>query len=177
MAADADGLYRPCVGVAVFSRQGLVFIGRRRFVAELGALTHAWQMPQGGIDPGETPLEAARRELYEETNIRSVALLAETDEWLRYDIPPRLAGVAWKGRYRGQRQKWFAFRFEGDDSEIDVERPGGGGHKPEFDAWRWERMDRVPKLIIPFKRAVYAEVAAAFRRFAAPVRVEGGAAS
>jgi putative (di)nucleoside polyphosphate hydrolase len=166
MAELADGLYRPCVGIAVFNRDGRVFVGRRRFGFELGKLKHAWQMPQGGIDPGETPLEAARRELYEETNIRSVALLAEYGDWLFYEIPAPLAGLAWKGRYRGQRQKWFAFRFEGDEREIDVERPGGGGHKPEFEAWRWERLDRVPKLIIPFKRPVYKQVVGAFTAFA-----------
>jgi putative (di)nucleoside polyphosphate hydrolase len=165
--ADVDQ-YRPCVGITLFNRDGLVFIGRRRFGPETGMLKHAWQMPQGGIDPGETPLEAARRELYEETNIRSVGLLSENEPWLAYDIPTPLAGLAWKGRYRGQRQKWFAFRFEGDESEIDVERPGGGAHKPEFEAWRWEAIERVPELIIPFKREVYEAVTSAFRRYATP---------
>jgi putative (di)nucleoside polyphosphate hydrolase len=125
-------------------------------------------MPQGGIDPGETPYEAALRELYEETNVRSVSLLGEAPNWLDYDIPTPLAGLAWKGRYVGQRQKWFAFRFTGDDSEINVERPADGLHKPEFRAWRWERLERVPELIVPFKRAVYEQVAAEFSRYAAP---------
>lgn len=124
-------------------------------------------MPQGGIDPGEDPYDAALRELYEETSVRSVSLLGETADWLSYDIPTPLAGLAWKGRYVGQRQKWFAFRFAGEESEINVEQPGGG-HKPEFGAWRWERLDRVPALIVPFKRAVYEEVAEQFSRFAAP---------
>jgi putative (di)nucleoside polyphosphate hydrolase len=168
MAKDDADQYRPCVGITLFNRDGLVFIGRRRFGPETGMMKHAWQMPQGGIDPGETPLEAAKRELYEETNIRSVGLLEENELWLAYDIPTPLAGLAWKGRYRGQRQKWFAFRFEGDESEIDVERPGGGAHKPEFEAWRWEAIERVPELIIPFKRDVYEEVASAFRRYATP---------
>ena len=125
-------------------------------------------MPQGGIDAGEEPYDAALRELYEETNVRSVALLGEAADWLSYDIPTPLAGLAWKGRYVGQRQKWFAFRFNGDESEIDVEQPGGGKHKPEFGAWRWERLERVPELIVPFKRAVYEQVAKAFSRFAVP---------
>jgi putative (di)nucleoside polyphosphate hydrolase len=125
-------------------------------------------MPQGGIDDGEAPAVAALRELYEETNVRSVAPLGEMEDWLSYDIPTPLAGLAWKGRYTGQRQKWFAMRFTGEESEIDVEQPAGGAHKPEFGAWRWERLERVPKLIVPFKRAVYEKVADAFARFAAP---------
>jgi putative (di)nucleoside polyphosphate hydrolase len=166
MAGTADGHYRPCVGLAVFNHQGQVFMGRRRFSADVGELEHAWQMPQGGIDPGEDPLAAAARELYEETNIRSVALLGESRDWLTYDIPAPLTGIAWKGRYRGQRQKWFAFRFDGEESEIDVERPGGGGHKPEFDAWCWENLERAPERVVPFKRDVYEAVAAEFSRFA-----------
>jgi putative (di)nucleoside polyphosphate hydrolase len=172
MSVDADAaaganVYRACVGLAVFNRDGLVFVGRRRVGAN-GNLRHSWQMPQGGIDPGETPLEAAKRELYEETNIRSVALLAETGDWHAYDIPTPLAGLAWEGRYRGQRQKWFAFRFEAGDNEIDVERPGGERHKPEFGEWRWEKLERVPELIVPFKRDVYEKIAAEFSRFSAP---------
>ena len=161
-------LYRPCVGLAVFNREGLVFLGRRRM--EGGNPQRAWQMPQGGIDPGETPLQAALRELYEETSMRSVSLLAEAEEWFCYDLPAPLAGQAWKGRYRGQTQKWFAFRFEGDESEIDVSKPGGGRHKPEFSGWRWERLERVPGLIIPFKRQVYERVAEAFAPFTSPAR-------
>ena len=164
--SGGERLYRPCVGLALFNAAGRVFVGRRRLGA--GNLRHAWQMPQGGIDPGESPFDAALRELYEETNVRSVSLLAETPDWLSYDIPTPLAGLAWKGRYVGQRQKWFDFRFTGEESEIDVERPGGGIHKPEFGSWRWERLERVPALIVPFKRAVYKEVAGQFSRFASP---------
>ena len=162
--------YRPCVGLAVFNREGLVFLGRRRVGVETGKSHQAWQMPQGGIDPGETPLQAALRELYEETNIRSVSLLGEAEDWFCYDLPAPLAGQAWKGRYRGQSQKWFAFRFEGDESEIDVSKPGGGRHKPEFSGWRWERLDRVPELIIPFKRQVYERVVEAFAPYARPAK-------
>ena len=161
-------LYRPCVGLALFNREGLVFVGRRKVGANAGNLRHAWQMPQGGVDAGEVPYEAALRELHEETNVRSVSLLGEAPEWFCYDIPTPLAGLAWKGRYVGQRQKWFAFRFLGDDSEIDVERPGGGKHKAEFGAWRWDRLARVPELIVPFKRKVYEQVADAFSAYAVP---------
>lgn len=169
MSKPAESIYRPCVGLAVFNPEGLVFLGRRRVGPETGNLKQGWQMPQGGIDPGETPLQAAVRELYEETNIRSATLLGEAEDWLCYDLPSALANQAWKGRYRGQTQRWFAFRFDGDDSEIDVTRPGGGRHKPEFGAWRWERLDRVPELIVPFKRDVYERVVTAFSRFALPV--------
>jgi putative (di)nucleoside polyphosphate hydrolase len=160
--------YRPCVGVALFNRDGLVFVGRRR--AEAGpehvAGSYAWQMPQGGIDAGEEPLVAAKRELFEETNVRSATLLAEAPDWYAYDLPRDVTGRAWRGRYGGQTQKWFAFRFEGDDSEIDIACPAG--HKPEFDEWRWERLERLPELIIPFKRPVYEKVVAAFAHLAKP---------
>jgi putative (di)nucleoside polyphosphate hydrolase len=168
MASENNAVYRQCVGLAVFNRDGRVFLGRRRSGPETGKLPQAWQMPQGGIDPGETPLEAALRELYEETNIRSVSLLGEASDWFSYDLPAPLAGKAWRGRYRGQNQKWFAFRFDGEDSEIDVAHPGDGKQRPEFTDWRWEDLARVPELIVPFKRAVYDQVAAAFARFAVP---------
>jgi putative (di)nucleoside polyphosphate hydrolase len=161
--------YRPCVGLALFNADGLVFIGRRanKALREHVAPGHEWQMPQGGIDKGETPLEAALRELHEETNVRSAALLAEAPGWLSYDLPHDIATESWKGKWRGQAQKWFAFRFEGADSEINVEEPGG--HKPEFDAWRWERLAATPDLIIPFKRMVYQQVASVFAPFSTPV--------
>ncbi|MQT14197.1 RNA pyrophosphohydrolase [Segnochrobactrum spirostomi] len=161
-AVPVDELpYRPCVGIVLLSADGLVFVGRRAGGEEQVDSAHAWQMPQGGIDGEEDPLEAAKRELYEETGVRSVSLLAETPDWVRYDLPPELVGKAWKGRYRGQIQKWFAFRFEGPDSEIDVLKPPGG-HKAEFAEWRWERLARLPDLVVPFKRAVYEKVVAAF---------------
>lgn len=157
--------YRPCVGVATFNRDGLVFIGRRIDGPEHIDLAHSWQMPQGGIDDGEQPWQAAVRELREETNISSVQRIGEIADWLTYDIPREIVGQAWKGKYRGQSQKWFAVRFTGADSEVDVEHPGGA-HEPEFSGWRWERLQNVPELVVPFKRAVYDRVAAEFQRFA-----------
>jgi putative (di)nucleoside polyphosphate hydrolase len=153
--------YRPCVGTMVLNRDGLVFIGRRTEGPEHVDLTHVWQMPQGGIDEGEEPYPAALRELAEETSIRSVEKLGEIPDWLHYDLPPELVKHAWKGRYRGQKQKWYALAFTGDDSEIDIVHPAGG-HEPEFVEWRWEPMRNLPDLVIPFKRAVYQRVVDAF---------------
>jgi putative (di)nucleoside polyphosphate hydrolase len=157
--------YRPCVGVMVINHAGRVFIGKRREGPEHVDATHSWQMPQGGVDKGEDTYKAALRELREETNIRSVERLGEIAEWLSYDIPRDIVGQAWKGKYRGQKQKWYALRFTGSDGEIDVANPAGG-HKPEFLDWRWEEMDKLPALIIPFKRKVYERVVAEFARFA-----------
>jgi len=156
--------YRPCVGVVVFNRDGLALIGRRIDGPEHVDLTHAWQMPQGGIGAGEEPWPAALRELHEETNIRSVARLGEIAEWLSYDIPPDLIGQAWNGRYRGQTQKWFAVRFIGAESEIDIAHPGGA-HQAEFSVWRWEPLRNIPALVVPFKRPVYERVVAEFEKF------------
>ncbi len=158
--------YRPCVGMMVLNRAGRVFIGRRIDGPEHVDMVHAWQMPQGGIDPGEDPWPAALRELYEETNIRSVQKLGEIEEWLVYDIPSEIVGQAWKGKYRGQQQKWYALRFTGEEKEIDIAHPAGG-HKPEFAEWRWEPMENLSRLIIPFKRKVYERVVKEFAKFAA----------
>jgi putative (di)nucleoside polyphosphate hydrolase len=156
------GNYRPSVGITLINRTGLVFVGRRRSRKQQdSARGHEWQMPQGGIDAGEDPYEAALRELREETNVSSTSLLAEVPDWLTYDLPVDVAKKSWRGRFLGQRQKWFALRFEGADDEIDIATPAGG-HRPEFDAWRWERIERLPDLIIPFKREVYEKVVAAF---------------
>jgi putative (di)nucleoside polyphosphate hydrolase len=159
--------YRPCVGIMVLNRAGLVWAGRRIALAdsEMAGTDLLWQMPQGGIDKGEEAEPAAKRELYEETGMRSVSLLAEAPDWIDYDLPPHLVGIALKGRYRGQRQKWFAFRFEGDESEISI-NPPPGGHEAEFDAWEWKKMEALPGLIVPFKRRVYEDVVAAFRHLA-----------
>jgi putative (di)nucleoside polyphosphate hydrolase len=165
MTRFEDLPYRPCVGMMVLNRAGLAFVGRRIDGPEHVDATHAWQMPQGGVDAGEDPWPCALRELHEETNIRSVEKLGEIEEWLSYDIPRDILGRAWGGKYRGQTQKWYALRFTGDDSEIDVALPAGG-HEPEFAEWRWEPIESLPKLVIPFKRPVYERVVKEFARFA-----------
>ena len=162
MARYEDLPYRPCVGTMVLNAQGRVFIGRRAEGPEHIDETHVWQMPQGGIDPGEEPFACALRELYEETSIKSLEHLGEIDDWLAYDIPREIVGPAWKGKYRGQRQKWFALRFTGKDSEIDIAQPGGGKHDPEFIAWRWEPVENLPDLVVPFKRSIYERVVKEF---------------
>jgi putative (di)nucleoside polyphosphate hydrolase len=162
MSSFEDLPYRPCVGTMVLNPDGLVFIGRRSAGPEHVDPSHEWQMPQGGIDPGENPWPAALRELYEETNIRSVEKVAEAHDWLSYDLPREAAAQAWGGKYRGQTQKWYALRFTGNDSEINILHPGGG-HEPEFFEWRWEPPQNLPELIIPFKRRVYERVLAEFR--------------
>jgi len=166
--------YRDCVGVAVFNRQGKAFIGRRKPEGDPDASSQfgsPWQMPQGGMDHGESPVETAYRELFEETSIKSVHLLAEAPDWIYYDLPDEALGIALKGKYRGQRQRWFALAFTGDDSEIDVLNPGGGKHPAEFDRWRWEELERLPDLIVPFKREAYLKIVAAFADI--PARLRG----
>lgn len=157
--------WRPNVGVALFNPSGLVLIGRRfrDDGPEIILPGLEWQMPQGGIDADENPRDAAMRELWEETGVRSALYLGETD-WLTYDFPP------WHGpqshrlaKFRGQRQKWFALRFTGQESELDPLTPRNG-QEPEFDEWRWERLDRVADLVVPFRREVYREVARRFAR-------------
>jgi len=148
--------YRLGVGIALFNGENKVFVAQR--IDNPGP---AWQMPQGGIDKNEKPLDAAWRELHEETGIRSAELLAESKDWLRYDLPADLAGRLWKGRYRGQEQKWFAFRFTGKESEIDI-----AGPNPEFSAWKWVALKETPNLIVPFKRSLYDQVVQEFARLA-----------
>jgi len=157
--------YRPCAGLTVFNAQGLVFVGRRAGGPEHVDREHVWQMPQGGIDEGEDPYKAALRELYEETNIKSVEKLGEIADWLTYDIPPDIIGQAWGGKYRGQKQKWYALRFTGEDREINVNAPAGG-HEPEFIEWSWVALRDVPDLVVPFKRDTYARVVREFGKFA-----------
>lgn len=159
--------YRPCVGVMVLNSDGLVWTGRRirEENSEYDGSPQLWQMPQGGIDKGEAPIDAAWRELYEETGIKSASLLAEAPEWINYDLPENLIGIGLKGKYRGQTQRWFAFLFEGSEDEIAI-NPPPGGHTPEFDEWEWKPMDELPDLIVAFKRDVYLQVVDAFRHLA-----------
>jgi putative (di)nucleoside polyphosphate hydrolase len=158
--------YRPCAGIMVLNAQGLVFVGRRAGGPEHVDRDHVWQMPQGGIDEGEDPYKAALRELYEETNIKSVEKLGEMPGWLTYDIPREIIGEPWGGTYKGQKQKWYALRFTGDDREINITMPGGGHHAPEFIDWRWASMRDLPDLVVPFKRDIYERVVAEFSKLA-----------
>lgn len=144
--------FRPGVGILLLNPQDRVFVAQR-----LDMQSDAWQMPQGGIDPGEDPRRAAFRELKEEIGTDRAEILAETD-WLDYDLPRALVPKLWKGRYRGQRQKWFAMRFLGSDAEIDI-----AGPEPEFSAWRWAEFERLPALIVPFKRSLYQLLVEEFR--------------
>jgi putative (di)nucleoside polyphosphate hydrolase len=156
--------YRPCVGVMILNKDGLVWAGRRIPVqdGEMEGAQNLWQMPQGGIDHGETALEAATRELYEETGIKSAKLIGEAPDWINYDLPTDLIGIALKGKYRGQSQRWFAFRFDGNEDEIAI-NPPPGGHTAEFDEWAWLAMSELPERIVPFKRRVYEAVVDAFK--------------
>jgi len=156
--------FRPCVGIVVFNKMGKVWAGRRlveRDDENVGA-TKLWQLPQGGIDEGEDAQAAARRELWEETGIKSVEYLTEIAQWLEYDLPPERLGIALGGKYRGQRQKWFAFLFVGDEEEVNIHTPPEG-NKPEFDAWDWVDLETLPMMVVPFKQAVYEAIVLNFR--------------
>lgn len=153
--------YRLNVGAALFNHAGQVFVGRR--ADQPDGAPGVWQMPQGGIDPGEDPAAAVLRELAEEIGTAHATILAEHPDWLTYDLPPGLANRAFAGRYRGQRQKWFALRFDGADTDIALDRHT----HPEFVTWRWASLAELPGLAVAFKRDVYVSVANAFAAFAA----------
>src|SRR3954467_11507247 len=152
----SDLPYRPCVGVMLLNHSGQVFVGKR-----LDQTVEGWQMPQGGIDPGEDPRQAALRELKEEAGTDKAEIIGEMDDWITYDLPQHLIGVAFHGRFKGQRQKWFCLRFLGEDRDIDL-----CTHEPEFSTWRWVDLHDLPNLIVPFKRDTYKAVIAAFQGLA-----------
>jgi putative (di)nucleoside polyphosphate hydrolase len=157
---------RPCVGVVLFNAEGLVWVGRHqprwaRLRDDFGDTF--WQLPQGGIEPREPSREAAFRELWEETGVRNATLIGEIPGWLTYELPRELLGVALKGKFAGHRLRWYAMRFDGIDSEIDIS--GRGGNRPEFDAWQWVPLADVPRLAVDFRRSVYEEVVQEFARF------------
>jgi putative (di)nucleoside polyphosphate hydrolase len=156
--------YRDNVGAVLFNARGLVLVARRADVPQAEGSAGGWQLPQGGIDAGEDPRAAVLRELAEEIGTDKAEIIGEHPEWLSYDFPPDLAARGFRiaQRYRGQRQRWFALRFTGDDADIRLD----ADNQPEFDAWRWARLAELPALAVPFKRAVYAVLAESFARFA-----------
>jgi putative (di)nucleoside polyphosphate hydrolase len=154
--------YRPNVGAVLFNREGLIFVARRADLPNAEGAPGGWQLPQGGMDEGEDPAVAVFRELEEEIGTARAEILAEHPEWLTYDLPPELIGKALGGKWRGQRQKWFALRFTGEESDIRLDLDP----HPEFDAWRWARLTELPGMAVEFKRAIYERLAVDFARFA-----------
>jgi putative (di)nucleoside polyphosphate hydrolase len=152
----SDLPYRPCVGIMLFNRDGKVFVGKR-----IDQTVEGWQMPQGGIDKGESPKQAALRELKEEVGTDKAEIISEMQDWVTYDLPEHLIGVAFHGKYRGQKQKWFALRFTGEDRDIDLT-----SYEPEFSAFKWVDLKALPGLIVPFKRDTYKVVIAALGKYA-----------
>ncbi len=157
--------YRPNVGAVLFNRNGLVFVARRADLPHAEGAPGQWQLPQGGIDEGEDPGTAVLRELEEEIGTARATIIGEHPEWLHYDLPPALIGTALGGRFRGQRQRWFALRFTGEDADVRLDLDP----HPEFDAWRWVALQELPGLAVAFKQPIYAALAASFAGFAVPV--------
>ena len=153
MSRGANLPYRPCVGIMLLNKERLVLVGKRLNMTE-----NAWQMPQGGIDPGEPPRDAAMRELEEEIGTDKAEIVAERNDWLDYELPARLIGKVWRGRYRGQTQKWFAMNFTGEDDDINVHTA-----HPEFGAWKWSSVAELIDNIVPFKADIYSKVVSGFR--------------
>ncbi|HEY4077547.1 MAG TPA: RNA pyrophosphohydrolase [Rhizomicrobium sp.] len=156
MPSHSDLPYRPCVGIMLFNKDGKVFVGKR-----IDQTVEGWQMPQGGIDKGETPKQAARRELHEEVGTDKAEIMGEMDDWITYDLPEHLVGVAFHGKFKGQTQKWFAMRFTGKDADIDLT-----AHDPEFSDFQWVALDELADIIVPFKRETYRAVIAALGKYA-----------
>ncbi len=155
--------YRPNVGAALFNARGQIFVARRADMPNAEGAPGGWQLPQGGIDPDEDPAGAVLRELEEEIGTAKAEIIGEHPDWLTYDLPPELLGKALGGRYRGQRQRWFALRFTGSDSDIRLDLDP----HPEFDAWRWTALAELPVLAPSFKRRIYGILAESFAHFAA----------
>lgn len=164
MTKPASLPYRPNVGAVLFNRAGLVFVARRADMPNAEGAAGGWQLPQGGIDEGEDPRAAVLRELEEEIGTGKAEVIGEHPDWLTYDLPPELLGRTLGGRYRGQRQRWFALRFTGRDSDVRLDVDP----HPEFDAWRWSPLEALPELAVGFKRPIYEVLAESFRRFAVP---------
>jgi len=158
----SDLPYRPNVGAVLFNQAGRVFVARRADMPNAEGPAGGWQLPQGGIDEGEDPATAVLRELEEEIGTRQAVVIGEHPEWLTYDLPPHLLGIAWRGRFRGQRQRWFALRFTGQDSDIRLDLDP----HPEFNAWRWTDLTELPAMAVPFKRSIYQVLTVSFARFA-----------
>lgn len=152
MNNSTDLPYRPCVGFMMLNPEGKVFVAKR-----IDTMIEAWQMPQGGIDEGESPLDALFREMEEEIGTRNAVILQEHDDWLQYDLPEHLIGTVWGGKYRGQKMKWYLMRFQGQDSDIDINTAN-----PEFTEWKWLEMSKLPQSAVAFKRPLYEQIVASF---------------
>ena len=159
--------YRRGVGAVIFNSSGLVWLGRR-LSNTTNKITDSWQMPQGGIDKNESPEIAVLREVEEETGTKKVEIIGQLKDWVDYELPPNLVGVAWNGKFRGQSQLWFALRFRGNDTDFDLTVHGN----PEFSEWRWAELASLPKLIVPFKREIYTQIAVEFKHWPNKIRAK-----